>query len=59
MALFRSGGTLGVALLEGASIEYLALNACNASVAELSDTATSENYTVSTTITLMKTRTLT
>lgn len=59
MALFRSGDTLSVALLGGASIGYLALNACTTSVAESSDTATLENYTVSTTLTSTKTLKLT
>lgn len=59
MALFRPGETSSVALPGVASIGYLALNACTTSGSESSDTATSENYTVSTPITLLKTSTLT
>jgi hypothetical protein len=53
-ALFCSRETLGVVILGRASIEYFALNACATSVAESSDTASSENYTVSTTVMLTK-----
>jgi hypothetical protein len=47
-ALFCSRETLSVVILGSASIGYLALNACTTSVAESSDTTSSENYTVST-----------
>jgi hypothetical protein len=47
-ALFGSRETMGVAILGGASIGYLVLNVCTTSVAESSDTTSSENYTVST-----------
>jgi hypothetical protein len=58
-AFFCSCETLGVVILGSASIEYLALNACATSVAESSDTASSENYTVSTTVVLTRTAMLT
>jgi hypothetical protein len=55
MALVYSGDTLGVTVLESCvGLAYLALNVCATSVAESSDTAASENYTVS--ITIMPTR---
>lgn len=47
-ALFGSRETMDVAILGGASIGYLVLNVCTTSVAESSDTTSSENYTVST-----------
>jgi hypothetical protein len=58
-ALFCFGETMGVVFLGGARTGYLALKACTTSVAESSDAAISENYTVSTTVMLTRTVMLT